>query len=83
MTKKEKKQMEKQAEALKKARGKATKVVKKKLDSNFNDLSNSVDVINEEIIIDFGTSKSPTMIKPIEDNGEFNYIILPIKSREN
>ena len=43
--------MEKQAEALKKARGKATKVVKKKLDSNFNDLSNSVDVINEEIML--------------------------------
>ena len=40
-------------------------------------------ISNEEIIIDFGTSKSPTMIKPIEDNGEFNYIILPIKSREN
>ena len=31
MTKKEKKQMEKQAEALKKARGKTTKVVKKKI----------------------------------------------------
>ena len=40
-------------------------------------------ISDEEIIIDFGTSKSPTMIKPIEDNGEFNYIILPIKSREN
>lgn len=58
MTKKEKKQMEKQAEALKKARGKTTKVVKKKLDSNFNDLSNSVDVINEEIIIDFSTFRN-------------------------
>ena len=45
--------------------------------------TSSVGMANEEIIIDFGTSKSPTMIKPIEDNGEFNYIILPIKSREN
>lgn len=39
-------------------------------------------IADEDIYIDFGSSKSPTMIKPIEDTEEFNYIILPIKSRD-
>lgn len=59
MTKKEKKQMEKQAEALKKARGKTTKVVTKKINRSFEKLANSVkyEFETEAITIDFKTFK--------------------------
>ena len=38
-------------------------------------------ISDEEIIVDFGTSQTPTIIKPIEQNNSYNYIILPIKTR--
>ena len=36
---------------------------------------------DEEIYIEFGTNRSPCVIKPIE-NGDYQYMILPIKMKE-
>ena len=46
----------------------------------FLDVLKNID--DEEIYIDFGTSKTPTIIRPIENDNSYNYIILPIKTRE-
>ena len=36
---------------------------------------------DEEVYIEFGTNRSPCIIKPI-DNGDYIYMILPIKIKE-
>lgn len=57
--KKDKKEMLQQAKRLRQARGKATKFIKKKVDSNFNQLADSVNVGDNDIIeIDFKTFKT-------------------------
>ena len=36
---------------------------------------------DEEIIIELGTNRAPCIIKPVEDNNEYLYMILPIKMK--
>ena len=36
---------------------------------------------DEEIFIDFGTSISPCIIRPVED-GDYRYMILPIRLKD-
>lgn len=38
-------------------------------------------ISDEEIIIDFGTSNTPTNIKPVEEDDSFNYIVTPVQER--
>lgn len=38
-------------------------------------------ITDEEIIVDFGTSKTPTIIKPIENDNSYNYIVAAMQSR--
>jgi len=57
----------------------------KELEVGFNpkfflDALKSID--DEEIYIEFGTNRSPCIIKPIDDNGDYIYMILPIKMKE-
>ena len=56
----------------------------KELDIGFNtrfflDALKAID--DEEVYIEFGTNRSPCIIKPIED-GDYIYMILPIKMKE-
>ena len=56
----------------------------KELDIGFNprfflDALKAID--DEEVYIEFGTNRSPCIIKPI-DNGDYIYMILPIKMKE-
>jgi len=56
----------------------------KELDIGFNprfflDALKAID--DEEVYIEFGTNRSPCIIKPIE-NGDYIYMILPIKMKE-
>ena len=37
---------------------------------------------DEEIFIDFGTSISPCIIRPVETDGDYTYMILPIKLKD-
>ena len=34
---------------------------------------------DEEVFIDFGTSISPCIIRSVEDDGDYKYMILPIR----
>lgn len=43
----------------------------------FLDVFRNID--DEEVYIDFGTSISPCIIKSVEDEGDYKYMILPIK----
>ena len=44
-------------------------------------LWNETDIDDEEIYVDFGTSISPCVIRPIE-NEDYTYMILPIRMKE-
>ena len=37
---------------------------------------------DEEVFIDFGTSISPCIIRPVEEDGDYTYMILPIKLKD-
>lgn len=37
---------------------------------------------DEEVLIDFGTSISPCLIRPVDEDGSYIYMILPIKIQE-
>ena len=37
---------------------------------------------DEEIFIDFGTSISPCIIRPVDENGDYVYMVLPIRLKE-
>ena len=37
---------------------------------------------DEEIFIDLGTNISPCVIRPVEENGDYTYMILPIRMKE-
>ena len=37
---------------------------------------------DQEVFIDFGTSISPCIIRPVEDNGDYIYMVLPIRMKE-
>lgn len=43
----------------------------------FLDVLRNID--DEEVYIDFGSSISPCVIKSVEDDGDYKYMILPIK----
>ncbi len=47
----------------------------------FLDVFRSID--DEEIFIDFGTSISPCIVRSIEDDGDYKYMILPIKLKND
>ncbi len=54
----------------------------KNLEAGFNpkyflDVFRNID--DEEVFIDFGTSISPCIIRSVEDEGDYKYMILPIK----
>ena len=36
----------------------------------------------EEIFVDFGTSISPCIIRPVDEEGDYTYMILPIKLKD-
>jgi DNA polymerase-3 subunit beta len=57
----------------------------KNLEAGFNpkyflDAVRAID--DEEIFVDFGTSISPCIIRPVEDDGDYTYMILPIKLKD-
>ena len=57
----------------------------KNLEAGFNpkyflDALRNID--DEEVFIDFGTSISPCVIRPVEETGDYTYMILPIKLKE-
>ena len=37
---------------------------------------------DEEVYIEFGTNRSPCIIRPVEENGDYIYMILPIKMKD-
>ena len=37
---------------------------------------------DEEIFVDFGSSISPCIIRPVTESGEYTYMILPIRMQE-
>ena len=37
---------------------------------------------DQEVFIDFGTSISPCIIRPVESNGDYIYMVLPIRMKE-
>ena len=57
----------------------------KNLEAGFNpkyflDALRSID--DEEVFVDFGTSISPCIIRPTEENGDYIYMVLPIRLKE-
>ena len=57
----------------------------KNLEAGFNpkyflDALRNID--DEEIFVDFGTSISPCIIRPTEENGDYVYMVLPIRMKE-
>ena len=46
----------------------------------FLDALRSID--DEEVFIDFGTSISPSIIRPVEESGDYIYMILPIRLKD-
>ena len=57
----------------------------KNLEAGFNpkyflDALRAID--DEEIFVDFGTSISPCIIRPVENDGDYTYMILPIKLKD-
>ena len=57
----------------------------KNLEAGFNpkyflDALRNID--DEEIFVDFGTSISPCIIRPVDEEGDYTYMILPIKLKE-
>ena len=49
-------------------------------DNNFLDALKSIE--DEEVYIEFGTNISPCLIKSVENNEEYVYMILPIRLKE-
>ena len=47
----------------------------------FLDVFRNID--DEEVYINFGTSISPSVIKSIEDDGDYQYMILPVRLKKN
>ena len=47
----------------------------------FLDVFRNID--NEEVYIDFGTSISPSVIRSIEDDGDYQYMILPVRLKKD
>lgn len=47
----------------------------------FLDVLKNID--DEEVMIDFGTSISPCIVKSVEDEGDYKYMILPIKLKND
>ena len=37
---------------------------------------------DEEIFVNFGTSISPCIIRPVDEDGDYTYMILPIRLKE-
>lgn len=37
---------------------------------------------DEEVFIDFGTSISPCIIRPVDENGDYTYMVLPIRLKD-
>ena len=57
----------------------------KNLEAGFNpkyflDALRNID--DEEIFVDFGTSISPCIIRPVDEEGDYTYMILPIKLKD-
>ena len=57
----------------------------KNLEAGFNpkyflDALRAID--DEEIFVDFGTSISPCIIRPVEESGDYVYMVLPIRLKE-
>ena len=57
----------------------------KNLEAGFNpkyflDALRNID--DEEIFVDFGTSISPCIIRPVDEDGDYTYMILPIKLKD-
>ena len=57
----------------------------KNLEAGFNpkyflDALRAID--DDEIFVDFGTSISPCIIRPVESDGDYTYMILPIKLKD-
>ena len=57
----------------------------KNLEAGFNpkyflDALRNID--DDEIFVDFGTSISPCIIRPVESDGDYTYMILPIKLKD-
>ena len=46
----------------------------------FLDVFRNID--DEEVYIDFGTSISPCIIRPVDEDGDYTYMILPIKLKD-
>ena len=42
----------------------------------------NLDIDDEEIFVDFGTSISPCIIRPVDEEGDYTYMILPIKLKD-
>ena len=38
--------------------------------------------ISQEVFVDFGTSISPCIIRPVEEGGDYIYMVLPIRMKE-
>ena len=58
----------------------------KDLEAGFNpkfflDVFRNID--DEEVYIDFGTSISPSVIRSIEDDGDYQYMILPVRLKKD
>ena len=66
----------------------------KQLESIFKDFAENLDLNNlenidgaitfgniddEEVYIDFGTSISPCIVRSVEEDGDYKYMILPIR----
>lgn len=57
----------------------------KNLEAGFNPkyfLDSLKAIEDEEIFVDFGTSISPCIIRPVEESGDYIYMILPIRMKE-
>ena len=57
----------------------------KNLEAGFNPkyfLDSLKAIDDEEIFVDFGTSISPCIIRPVEESGDYIYMILPIRLKE-
>ena len=46
----------------------------------FLDVLRNID--DEEVFVDFGSSISPCIIRPVEEDGDYTYMILPIKLKD-
>ena len=54
--------------------------LKNEIRDKLSDLRN---IDDEEVYIDFGTSISPSVIRSIEDDGDYQYMILPVRLKKD